>query len=66
MSTSQQQYLTARQVREHFGGISEMSLWRWENDPKLAFPKPIKINRLRYWKAADLSAFEARQREAVQ
>ncbi|TXN27149.1 transcriptional regulator [Methylobacterium sp. WL19] len=42
-------------------GVSDMTLWRWENDPALGFPKPIRINGRRYWRIADLQAFEARQ-----
>lgn len=41
-------------VREICGGISDMSLWRWLNDPDLGFPKPIVIQRRRYWREADV------------
>lgn len=41
-------------VRDICGGISDMSLWRWLNDPKLGFPKPIVIQRRRYWREADI------------
>jgi len=29
-------------------GISEMSLWRWQRDPKLGFPQPTRINGISY------------------
>jgi predicted DNA-binding transcriptional regulator AlpA len=54
-------YVTSRQVRDELGGVSDMTLWRWENDPELGFPKPIRINRRRYWRAAEISAFMAHQ-----
>lgn len=54
-------YLTARQVRARFGNVSDMSIWRWTRDPKLGFPQPIRINRRRLFKEADIAAFEARQ-----
>jgi hypothetical protein len=53
--------LTARQVREQFGNVSDMALWRWLQDENLNFPKPIIINKRRYWRAGDTDAFIARQ-----
>lgn len=41
-------------VRDICGGISDMSLWRWLNDPKMKFPKPVVIQRRRYWREADV------------
>ena len=41
-------------VRELCGGISDMSLWRWLNDPELHFPRPLIISRRRYWREADV------------
>lgn len=52
-------YLTARQVRARFGGISDMSLHRWLCNEALAFPKPIVIQRRRYFRLDDVEAFEA-------
>lgn len=52
-------YLTAGQVCTRFGGISDMTLWRWSHNPDLRFPKPIYIQRIRYWRRADLEAWEA-------
>lgn len=42
--------------------ISDMTLWRWENDPALNFPKPMKIRKRRFWRLGDLTTFDARQR----
>ena len=52
-------YLTSRQVRARYGNCSDMSLWRWLNDPALNFPQPIKINRRRLWSLDSLERFEA-------
>jgi predicted DNA-binding transcriptional regulator AlpA len=52
------EYLPASQVRARYG-VSDMSLWRWLHDPRLGFPAPIKIHKRRYWKLADLQAWEA-------
>jgi predicted DNA-binding transcriptional regulator AlpA len=51
-------YLTAAQVRARFGGISDMALWRWLHKEELGFPQPLRIQGRRFWKAADLTAWE--------
>ncbi|GJD58844.1 helix-turn-helix transcriptional regulator [Methylobacterium dankookense] len=52
--------LPASMVRRRYG-VSDMTVFRWVNDQKLGFPQPIYINTRRYWRLADLEAFEARQ-----
>jgi len=51
-------YLKATQVRERYGGISDMTLWRWLRDKELGFPKPRRINRVRYWNDSELTEWE--------
>jgi predicted DNA-binding transcriptional regulator AlpA len=51
-------YLTSKQVCLRFGGISDMSLWRWLQNPELGFPPPMRIATRRYWRLADLEAWE--------
>jgi predicted DNA-binding transcriptional regulator AlpA len=55
-------YLTATQVRARYGGVSDMTLWRWLRDKDLGFPKPCRINRLRYWKDSELTEWERTRR----
>lgn len=62
MNDKTERYLTSAEVRARFGGISQMSLWRWLNDPKLAFPQPLRVNRRRLFKEQDVIDWEARQR----
>lgn len=50
--TSSHAMLTAAQVRQLCSGISDMTLWRWLRDEAMSFPKPLFINRRRYWEAA--------------
>lgn len=57
--------VTANPVREMLGGVSDMTLWRYLADPELNFPKPIVINRRRYWREADVVAWLEAQREAA-
>jgi hypothetical protein len=40
-------------------GISPMTLWRWDHDPDLDFPKPIRIRGRKYRDADKLDAFDA-------
>ena len=57
--------ITASAVRDLCGGVSDMSLWRWLNDPDLGFPRPIYIARRRYWRAAEISDWIEARAEAT-
>lgn len=52
-------------VRGLCGGISDMTLWRWLNDPEMGFPRPIYIARRRYWREADVIAWLEAQTSEV-
>ena len=53
-------------VRELCGNVSEVSIWRWLNDPDLDFPQPIYIARRRYWREVDVIEWlDARSRQAA-
>ncbi len=54
------EFLTGPQVRERYQK-SHVTMWRWVRDPALNFPQPIKINRLNYWRLADLESWENAQ-----
>jgi predicted DNA-binding transcriptional regulator AlpA len=56
-------FLTARQLRSRYD-VSDMTLWRWLQDPKLEFPQPTIIRRRRYWPLQDIEHWE-RQRAGV-
>ena len=60
----QRKLLTAPQVRERFGDISDMTLWRWLESPTLGFPRPVYIQRRRFFDAAEIEAWEAKRRTA--
>ena len=57
-------FLTGPQVQRRYQK-SHVSIWRWMNDDTLGFPAPIKINRLNYWRLADLEAWESQQAETT-
>jgi predicted DNA-binding transcriptional regulator AlpA len=52
--------LGIRAVMTRYGGISDRTVDRWLE--KLDFPKPIYIQRRRYWDEAELDAFDATRR----
>lgn len=56
------EYLTAKNVRARFAGISEMTLWRWVKESD--FPKPVMINRRRYFLSSEIDAYQKRIADA--
>lgn len=46
--------ISSAAVRDLCGGVSDMTIWRWLDNPVMNFPKPIYIGRRRYWKEADV------------
>jgi predicted DNA-binding transcriptional regulator AlpA len=54
--------LPDRQVADRYG-ISTRTLYRWDEQPKLSFPKPIRINRRKFRRIRQLEQWE-RQRAA--
>jgi predicted DNA-binding transcriptional regulator AlpA len=37
-------------------GVTAMTIWRWERDPKLAFPTASAIHGRKYWNRNDIDA----------
>jgi predicted DNA-binding transcriptional regulator AlpA len=52
--------MPAKEVRALFGGVSQMTLWRWLQDESLGFPRPTTIRNRRYWDADEIEAFRNR------
>ena len=67
--TDDDELLPARVVRQMLGGVSDMTLGRWEKDPRVGLPHPIKFglraNARRLWRRGDVREFIERQRAAV-
>jgi hypothetical protein len=55
---SEKRYLRAAQVRARYGGISDMTLYRWLQNPELNFPQPEYHGRDRFWDEALLNAHD--------
>src|SRR4051794_9745701 len=49
-------YLSSQQVKHRYGGVLDLTLWRWLQDS--SFPQPIIICGRRYWHLAKLQEFE--------
>ena len=48
----------ASYVKAYFGGVSDMSIWRWIKSGIL--PEPLRINGQRYWSDEQLEEARAR------
>ena len=49
--------ISAHAVRDLCGGVSDMSIWRWLNNPAMSFPKPVYIAKRRYWREIEIAAW---------
>lgn len=50
---------TSAWILDHFG-VSRLTLRRWLERPDIGFPAPaMRIAGVRYWRVADVLAFEA-------
>jgi predicted DNA-binding transcriptional regulator AlpA len=58
MDNESKRYIKAAAVCERYGGISNMTLWRWLNAPGSAFPRPMYVGRYRLWDVAALDAYD--------
>lgn len=56
-------YIPEAAVAKRYG-VSPCTLWRWDQDPYLNFPKPIRIRGRKYRSAAALDEFDTRHAEA--
>jgi predicted DNA-binding transcriptional regulator AlpA len=56
-------YLRIKAVRKRYGDVSEMTINRWVEDKEMEFPRPDYFGRCRFWKLADLEAWERSPRK---
>ena len=50
-------YFSAAQVRKRYANVSDMWIWRRLHDES-GFPKPIVMNKRRYWRHSELVEWE--------
>lgn len=53
-------FLTSRQVMDRYN-ISEMTLYRWERDERLNFPKPIRPMRRKLYSEQAIVEWERKR-----
>jgi hypothetical protein len=62
---TEKRLISQQHALSYLGGITEMTLWRWRQDPRLNFPKPYVIRRRNFYDVAELDSWLKRQRCAV-
>jgi predicted DNA-binding transcriptional regulator AlpA len=56
------EYVPAPVARREILGVSEMTVWRWRQDPSLGFPQAVRIRSRLYYRADELRAWMETQR----
>ena len=56
MSKIESEWLGGAQIAAYFG-VTAMTIWRWERDPKLAFPASTVIRGRKYWHRDDIDTW---------
>ncbi|RVO67053.1 DNA-binding protein [Sinorhizobium meliloti] len=62
-SNTSNTYLTSGQVLARYS-IAPITFYRWQKNKALGFPKPMVVNRRKFFKVDDLTAWE-RERAKV-
>jgi hypothetical protein len=53
--------LDSNKARQAAGAGTAMTLWRWQRDPRVQFPRPdLVINNRNYWHASTIRAWRER------
>jgi predicted DNA-binding transcriptional regulator AlpA len=61
LNTTDRRFLPDPQVQKRYG-VSAMTLYQWDRDPKLDFPPPLRINGRKF---RDLEQLELWERSRV-
>jgi predicted DNA-binding transcriptional regulator AlpA len=59
MSKTESVWLGGAQTADYLG-VTAMTIWRWERDPKLAFPTSTVIRGRKYWSRDDIDGWMRR------
>jgi predicted DNA-binding transcriptional regulator AlpA len=72
-NSCEERYISRRELRQLFP-VSDMTIWRWQHDPHVAFPVPVKLGNngrnfwwlpaIRDWERRRLDASASSRREA--
>lgn len=58
------EFVTSIDVCNRYG-VTTMTLWRWLNNDNVNFPKPIYINRRRYFRISDVLEWESKREKGA-
>ena len=62
-SDDNDRYLDSGAVSRRYSDASAMTIWRWQKDPAIAFPRPVKLgNRANFWWLPDLIEWDRQRR----
>ena len=56
MTAADSEWLSASKLTAMLG-VTNMTIWRWERNVRLAFPTPSVINARRYWNRNDINSW---------
>jgi len=59
MSETESEWLGGARTAAYLG-VTAMTIWRWERDPKLAFPTASVIHGRKYWNRNDIDMWMRR------
>ena len=62
---AEKQFIIRKNLRTRYGNISEMTLWRWERNEKLGFPRAVDICGRKYYDLAEIEAWERKRAAAT-
>jgi len=60
--TTYDELVTEAQARAEFGGVTAMTFWRWDRDPRMlemGWPPVIKIGKRNFRSRKDIERFKA-------
>jgi predicted DNA-binding transcriptional regulator AlpA len=63
----EERYISRRELRQLLP-VSDMTIWRWQHDPQIAFPAPVKpgINGRNFWWLPAIRYWEQGRRTVVE
>lgn len=53
-------FIDEKGLRARYPGVHRATRYRWQRNPKIQFPKPIKFGSRALWSVAELDAFDER------
>jgi predicted DNA-binding transcriptional regulator AlpA len=58
-------FIDSGAVSRRYSDASAMTIWRWQKDSAIAFPRPVKLgNRANFWWLPDLIEWDQQRRAA--